>query len=376
MLYDGNEKFDLQVKAMLEDAEEKVPSRVWSAVSGRIGSGKAEKPIFWRWAGAVAACTAVAAVAAVLFVRTPETGIITSPAVLSGPAVAELAEEEVPFQNLEIQKISKYLAVASGIEPGIGHAAETSAEIVPETVQTAEEIETIAVVPAEQPAASPHQESNSLNNMFASLEDDVDVRKERRISITLDGALLGNDSESAGNSRPWMGGNGAGTGLQELSTSTFNIPLSFGLGLRFGVSDRLSIGTGLGYTLLSRKFNGSYQGHIGETTHTLQYIGIPLNVYFDIFHSNSIGLYAFAGGTAEYCISNRYIHDNGIIKDPVKGLQYSIAAGLGVEFKITDYFGIYIDPSVRYYFDCKQPTSIRTVQPLMLSFEAGLRFDL
>ena len=51
-------------------------------------------------------------------------------------------------------------------------------------------------------------------------------------------------------------------------------------------------------------------------------------------------------------------------------------AGIGVEFRLGRYVGLYIDPSLRYYFNNGQPKSIRSSQPLMLGFEAGLRFNL
>ena len=38
--------------------------------------------------------------------------------------------------------------------------------------------------------------------------------------------------------------------------------------------------------------------------------------------------------------------------------------------------GVYIDPGVRYYFPGQQPKSVRTDNPLLVTFEAGLRFDL
>ena len=54
----------------------------------------------------------------------------------------------------------------------------------------------------------------------------------------------------------------------------------------------------------------------------------------------------------------------------------SVNLGIGVEFLLGDYLGLYIDPSLRYYFDNGQPKSIRTDQPLMLGFEMGLRVKL
>lgn len=380
MQYDDNERFDLQVKAMLENAEEKVPSRVWSAVSGRLASHPARKPVFWGWlAGAATAC---AVLAAVFFVKTPESSI--PQAVDSGSlAVSERiesefgmpeAQEEVPeIQNLEIRKVSKYIAAAtrSSKVPAVSE----------ETVSIAADDVPVAAAPdptAQANVSDSYSDENpgryDFNNPFALQEEHAS--KGRRISITLDGALLGNDSDAATNSKPWMGGGGSSMSMQELSTSTYSIPLSFGLGVRIGLSDKFSIGTGLNYTLLTRKFSGSYQGHLGEATHSLQYIGIPVNAYYDILRSNSVKFYAFAGAEVEYAVSNKYFLDNLTYRDPVKGLQYSVAAGLGVEFRITDVLGIYVDPSFRYYFNCKQPSSIRTVQPFMMSFEAGLRFDL
>ena len=48
-----------------------------------------------------------------------------------------------------------------------------------------------------------------------------------------------------------------------------------------------------------------------------------------------------------------------------------------MEFIIADTFGIFIDPSLRYYFPNEsQPQSIRTAQPLMFGLEMGLRIHL
>ena len=63
-------------------------------------------------------------------------------------------------------------------------------------------------------------------------------------------------------------------------------------------------------------------------------------------------------------------------REAVKGVQLSANAGIGVEFLLGKHVGIYLDPSLRYYFSCRQPQSIRTAQPLMLGFEAGVRFNL
>lgn len=383
MQYEDDKNFDLEIKAMLEDAEEKVPSRVWSAVSGRIGSSASKTPVWWKWAGAgMAAVCAV--LAAVLFIpdntgsqQTVGTDVTASVESVRMPsAPEELSEEidEVPeIVSPDFSSIKKYIAQsrvtitpaaeeASDEEP----AADAPVSTSPATSSTA--------------SSSPAKTSPAKDTPVWTIDpfaEPEQPRKKQRISITLDGALLGNDTEASVKSTPWMGGSGnSGLSLQELSTSTYGIPLSFGVGIRFNITDRFSIGTGLNYSLLSRKFDGSYQGHYGEVKHNLQYVGIPVNAYYTILQSNTIKFYTFAGGEAEYAVSNKYHIDDKVYSEQVKGLQYSAAVGLGVEFRVTDFLGIYIDPSARYYFNCKQPNSIRTVQPFMINFEAGLRFSL
>ena len=383
MQYEDDKNFDLEIKAMLEDAEEKVPSRVWSAVSGRIGSSASKTPVWWKWAGTgMAAVCAV--LAAVLFIpdntgsqQTVGTDVTASVESVRMPsAPEELSEEidEVPeIVSPDFSSIKKYIAQS---RVTITPAAEEASDEEP----AADAPVSTSPVTSSTASSSPAKTSPAKDTPVWTIDpfaEPEQPRKKQRISITLDGALLGNDTEASVKSTPWMGGSGnSGLSLQELSTSTYGIPLSFGVGIRFNITDRFSIGTGLNYSLLSRKFDGSYQGHYGEVKHNLQYVGIPVNAYYTILQSNTIKFYTFAGGEAEYAVSNKYHIDDKVYSEQVKGLQYSAAVGLGVEFRVTDFLGIYIDPSARYYFNCKQPNSIRTVQPFMINFEAGLRFSL
>ena len=116
-----------------------------------------------------------------------------------------------------------------------------------------------------------------------------------------------------------------------------------------------------------------------DIRNTQHYIGIPVNVYYDILGGDNVNFYAYAGGTVEKCVTNHYqIQSTPVInhKESVKGVQLSVDAGIGVEFMLGNHVGLYLDPSLRYYFHCGQPASIRSAQPLTLGFELGLRFNL
>ena len=178
------------------------------------------------------------------------------------------------------------------------------------------------------------------------------------------------------------------TTVKETSTqSSYGIPVSFGAGVRIGLAPKWSLSAGLNYSMLSRTFYGDYtkvtDGSVeysisSDIRNVQHYIGIPVNVYYNILESDNMSFYAYAGGTAEKCITNRYdvLSTSIVHKDNPAGLQLSANAGIGVEFMLGRHLGFYIDPSLRYYFDNNQPKSIRTAQPLTLGFEMGLRINL
>ena len=97
-----------------------------------------------------------------------------------------------------------------------------------------------------------------------------------------------------------------------------------------------------------------------------------------IIDSKNVNFYAYAGGAVEKCISDKYsvLNTSIIHKEKVSGFQWSANVGIGVGFKLGEHLGLYIDPSLRYYFDNGQPKSIRIAQPLTFGLEMGLRIRL
>ena len=178
--------------------------------------------------------------------------------------------------------------------------------------------------------------------------------------------------------------------VENNDTDYYYLPMSFGVGIKFRIIKWLEIGIGVNYTLLMKRVSGNYYEYdsvgnlvrscTAELKNSQHYIGIPLDVYFNIFGNEKWNTYASVGGCIEKCVSNRYngVYDNLDInhKTAVEGIQTSVKAGLGVEYSPVKFLGIYLDPSLRYYFDNNQPRSIRTSQPLSFGVEAGLRFKL
>ncbi len=84
------------------------------------------------------------------------------------------------------------------------------------------------------------------------------------------------------------------------------------------------------------------------------------------------------GTEAEYAVYNKYrlLGTDTVIGEKVNNLQWSVGGGLGLEFNVSGRFGIFAEPSVKYYFDCGQPKSIRTDKPFQMVLRLGVRFEL
>lgn len=387
-------EFDLMVKSILDEGREEVPAGVWEAVSEGLDKAASRKAVvIWFRRTAVSVAAAAAVVAAVIFNVTPQTDIVQNAGdsgliAVVEPESADYAEEdEIPAVETLIAQTRQPAEVSEPVKVSEPQTTipQTAAEAIisSDTAVPAEEISQETTDKVEETPAE----------YFPEDWGDEEETGKKDISLILSGLASTNSTQSKNRIAPMKAPTVTSapkhTGVTETSTnSTYGLPLSFGAGVKIGLSPRWSIGAGASYTLLSRQFYGKYirvdnEGRIEESTssdisNTQHFIGIPVNAYYDIVDRERLNLYAYAGGTVEKCVSDNYRVLNTSIhhKEKVKGLQLSANIGLGVEFMLGNHLGLYIDPSLRYYFDCNQPKSIRTVQPLMLGFEMGIRARL
>lgn len=408
-----NDKFtdlDLELRSMFLDAEEEVPSRVWDSLSAELDRRERRKVVALRWRRAAAGVAAAAAVLSGVFMLSKNHAELLQPvspqlvadvqetAVPESPKIAELSiEDQIAASSqlflADVPQTSKPAVSPAEPEVSAVKPSETvPAEVFYSVTEPSEPVNVVsAPAPTSAPAAATEREEEWVDP-FAGLENEEE-KPERSVSLTLAGNVMSNDATSGGtramHASPF-GNSQVQKGITEKSISTYGIPLSFGIGARITLNDKWSLGTGIDWTLLTRSFSGIYsEGLNGENiptsissdiTHELHYIGIPLNLYYNILNNNDIDFYVWGGTGLEKGISNKYrIHskpEDIFYKESISGVQWSAAIGLGLQFSLNDWLGLYIDPSARYYFDCDQPASVRTQKPFMLNFEAGLRFNL
>ena len=396
-MQDNWQDFDRHIQSVMRDAREKVPGRVWRGVAARLDSAAAAAA-WWKWA--VPAFVAAALVAGLFFAGTrgSQNASPDKIQIIADSGVEEESSTLLAQADIEPEVIPAEAAAAPvrrSPKASRGQAVssqEVSSGSEPDNAQEAIVDEPSVV---DESAAGPKDNQNQDNSeQWARIIEGEGAARGAGIDLSniyASGGVGGNDSNISyggiGISRMAPGSGSPDAGISESGPSTYGVPFTLGLGARFRVADRLSLGTGLEYSMLTRSFKGTYTGsaasaYDGLIFHTVHYVGVPVNVYYDLFSTRDelMKVYAWGGGSADYCVANNYRlmgTPTSVVPDKAGGFQFSAALGMGLEFKLSDKLGLYIDPAVRYYFHSPgQPKSVRTDKPFMFNFDAGLRFNL
>lgn len=166
------------------------------------------------------------------------------------------------------------------------------------------------------------------------------------------------------------------------------IPVKVGLTARYNITGRLGVETGLTYSILSSsvKTGNSETGKNWSTgSQTLHYLGIPLNISFNILNSRYVNVYVTGGGMMEKSISGSIKTDEYVdgkfdrtltTNISPKGLQWSVNAAAGVQANILPQLGFFVEPGVSHHFkNGSRVRSIYTDKPTDFSLGFGLRYS-
>ena len=396
-------EFDIYVRNLMAGAEGSVSPDVWKGVEAGLDRAARRRVVpVWLWRGVAAAAVAAAAAAFVLL--RPVQNLSNQPTILQPVAQAtdvtlpaETQPEEADVTPIQKQVVRLQGRVAQVLEAPIvdDELEEKLKEFEEEAViaDPAADRKPSSILPATQPEAFTSDEEAFRQLAF----EEHKTHRSGQLSMS----ILGNIQS---NTRPEGPANkmrrSPGTffmpaptkpGISREGTEfSFGLPVSGGISLRYDFNPRWGIGTGVVYTNLSRSFLGDYTKELDDKslitlydtdiTNQQHFIGIPVNVFFNIVNTGNWNFHVRLDGMGEKLVDNHFlIHDSEgdiHLHQKTEGLQFSTGVGVGLEFKFSPNVGIYFDPTLRYYFNGNQPRSIRTIQPLRMDFEAGLRFSL
>ena len=191
------------------------------------------------------------------------------------------------------------------------------------------------------------EESFDILNPEADLVEGAPQKERRRLALVAGGNMESNASPS----RSRFSGRKAAplfqkTGVAEHGdNSSYGIPLTIGIGLKWNFTPHWALGTGIGYSYLSRSFTGTYtemndgllvRQVTADIDNGLQYLGIPLNLYYQFSDTRPVQFYAFTGMTVEKGIQNRFR-----IKDAAGDILYRESVPSMVTFRITSFSASY-----------------------------------
>lgn len=391
------------------------PEGLWEGIEQGLSGKKRSRlvPVWWTASGLAAA----AAAALIVFLHPESTDPLSLPEpdltvsvvpadTASSPASVLLADADVITETFTADKniqIAIKEVIAASKKQELELYVPTAAEAIEPEIQTQEEP---GKEPTEEIVVTATVESTPDRHVTIQEETPDPVTRRGTVSIGLygeGGQTSGANSQGIGMNgtaaymtRSADGGNSSDAGsimrmLTSNRASTFEArhaaPLRTGITVGYGLTDHLSLVSGLTWTYLNSDFSEK-AGSIGSlTAQDLGYLGIPLRLEAGTNLWKGIWLHAGIGGMVEKglmassrtrtLLEGQQLEWKDNPAPDTGGLLWSVGASAGAEFRYGPVFGLYVSPGIEYHFD--NGSSVRsayTEKPLHWTVNIGVRFHI
>lgn len=196
---------------------------------------------------------------------------------------------------------------------------------------------------------------------------------------------FGGNNKFAADNKVLMQGNTA----NNIAEKEHAQPVSFGLLVAKPLFDGFSVETGLVYTYLHSKARNTNIGSKIQETQCFHYLGIPLNINYNVFSFSGLDVYVSAGGMVEKDVAGKRQFQAEIpavsdgvseewISERIKqeNPQISVNAGIGMSYPVYNKINMYGKIGGSYYFNAKNThNTIYSDKKLMLDLNVGFRYE-
>lgn len=148
-------------------------------------------------------------------------------------------------------------------------------------------------------------------------------------------------------------------------------PLKAGLSVRIPLSEKLSVTTGLTYSLYASKFTYTQSGEMAQRAH---YLGFPVRLDYTLASNPWLDVYVGAGLSGDLCLGST-LGGNAFAKD---GPSLSLLAAGGLQWNMTPRLGLYLEPELSWTAPSDRHIlqTYRQEHPLLFTLSTGLRLTL
>lgn len=167
-------------------------------------------------------------------------------------------------------------------------------------------------------------------------------------------------------------------------------PISFGVTISKSIAHNLSVETGLIYSYLYSKSKNTSNTLQNKQTQSLHYLGVPLNLNYQLFSLKDLNVYVSLGGMIEKDVYGKF-REEGVgqtLDDQSKSVviidekitqrnpQLSVNTGLGLSYPIYKDLKLYGKIGGAYYFDAKNEfKTIYSDRKIVMDLSLGLRYE-
>ena len=163
------------------------------------------------------------------------------------------------------------------------------------------------------------------------------------------------------------------------------LPMTIALDVRHLLVPRFYVNAGLRYTLLSSDWKiGNTFMHV-DREQKVRYLGFSIGASYLFLRQKSWNMYGTLSAMYEVPLHSTqkttYIYGDKLEDVEQSHLspysQWSLGAGVGLQFNLTPHVGLFVEPSVNYYFQRKNDIETwRTLHPFTFSLPLGVRITL
>ena len=412
-----------KLKDKMEGYTEQPSDSVWAGISAAAGLTGNKRRAVPLWLLASSAIAAAGLFGAMLFFNVKEDipATMTAEAVKVGqePVVSAQVVQDNDITSVpEVSQARRYVETEVGEFRGVAVSEDFSGEVYGEvvgvTAETSEKNEIEGnIEPDTEEDIEPEDDGGRFADAWKWVLAEPELQRTKRGGKLAAGlSVNGSGSASSLSSRPTaaaLGANPLDCGVSsadwvdrrvesaagvivynqpEVTTEySHKMPVKIGASIRYDFNKFLGIESGLTYSFLSSDLKTGKEGAVSgwsKGVQSMHYLGIPLNLSFNIFTSRYFNAYVTAGGLMEKCVrgslkTDEYLdgkyHGSSSTTLKQKGLQWSVNGAAGIQVNILPQLGLYMEPGVSHHFS--NNSKVRTIysdKPTDFSLSFGLRY--